>query len=361
MGFGRGEEAEGYVAMRDSYEPVSEQQMERYSSGTAAGRSSTGPSTIFGNTAACGTCVVLCAPCTCPCSIAGLYIKRGGQMPFDETRLEREGGKYATTTTGRRVEYFCFGDAGADARTCIFLHGSSLTGHTDKVSYEGACTELGVRGIAVTWGGHGMNDINPGRLVKDWPTEDLAAVLIAESVDRFMVVGHSSGTAHAMASAWAYPERCTGIALHGSMLPGGVTEDFGLPPVVGSKETPTVQELNKCTSLWYVGLMGIMGATGLVEAAASLTLTKEVKAEGQLTEMLKKSLARGMVRGVVGPLCWETASDTCNYWGFDPRDIQCKNVVVWHAEDDKAVTVAYARWLVKVFEAKGAYVSSRFV
>ena len=60
---------------------------------------------------------------------------------------------------------------------------------------------------------------------------------------------------------------------------------------------------------------------------------------------------RGTVRGVVGN-AWESARDVCYEWGFDPRRIETRNVVIWHAADDTPCPAEIGRWLAEMFRAK---------
>ena len=59
-----------------------------------------------------------------------------------------------------------------------------------------------------------------------------------------------------------------------------------------------------------------------------------------------------MVRGSQGQ-GWEQLSfDVTALWGFDPREIQTRNVAVWYAQDDSAVPPSHGKWLADHFSSQ---------
>jgi hypothetical protein len=50
---------------------------------------------------------------------------------------------------------------------------------------------------------------------------------------------------------------------------------------------------------------------------------------------------------------WEQFSfDVTALWGFDPREIETKNVAVWYAKDDNMVPPSHGEWLANHFSSK---------
>lgn len=80
--------------------------------------------------------------------------------------------------------------------------------------------------------------MKPGRQVVDWPREDLEAVLKKEGVEKFMIMGHSQGTAHAMAAAYYFQERCEGFGLNAPLLPTKVSKEEDIITAIGSDSLP---------------------------------------------------------------------------------------------------------------------------
>ena len=218
--------------------------------------------------------------------IGGLIVKSQGQSEINQASEIRDNAKIATDKNGRKIEYFLYGSANKNAPVIINMHGSGLDGTFEKAVHQKACEELGVRGIAISLPGVGNTDMKKGRRVVDWASEDLQAVLEAENVDTFMITGHSQGNPHAMAAAYHFKDRITGLGLNAPLLPNDVTDEIG-----------------------------IAGNT------------------------------------------WESALDVAYLWGFDPREIDTKNICIWHASDDTACPPEIGAWLAKFYKEKGARVN----
>ena len=83
---------------------------------------------------------------------------------------------------------------------------------------------------------------------------------------------------------------------------------------------------------------------------------EKVEEDTALVEMVSYSIERSIVRGSVGST-WETAKDVCYDWKFDPRKIETKNIVIWHALDDDLCPSEIGEWLSNHFKKKGANVN----
>jgi len=82
-----------------------------------------------------------------------------------------------------------------------------------------ATEAAGVRLIAPDRPGYGGSDPAPGRTVADGAA-DIAELATQLGVDRFSVVGWSSGGPYALAVAALHPDRIEAVALVGSVAPG---------------------------------------------------------------------------------------------------------------------------------------------
>jgi pimeloyl-ACP methyl ester carboxylesterase len=276
----------------------------------------------------------------------GARLRSRGQDPVDPTSLAAASGKTATTPDGRTVEYFTYGSTNPAAPVVVNVHGSGLEGAFEKTLHGPICESLGVRGIAISLPACGNTDMKPGRRVIDWATEDLAAVLDAESVDAFMITGHSQGNPHAMAAAVAYPDRVTGIGFNAPLLPAGTAEAEGLPPTIGQDSVPHTEQLRKPLMVWYFAVyhLGIDTFAPRLPLRAISKGKPNVQHDPALLAGFADSVSRSITRGSVGG-AWESAWDVCFDWGLDPHDIQCPNVVVWHARDDTLCPPEQGKWL----------------
>jgi pimeloyl-ACP methyl ester carboxylesterase len=188
----------------------------------------------------------------------------------------------------------------------------------------------------------------------NWPAEDLAAVLDAEGVRQFHITGHSQGTPHAMAAALHFPDRCIGLGLNAPLIPVALCEELSLDRTLGAGQTPTSSQLERAVMGWYFTLMGM--AFGVLPPSILSSFIKKgfpkVKADHELVNRFEGSMRRTVVRGAI----WETCFD----WGFDVRDVQNANVVVWHSDDDSAIPSAQGKWLAEHFGADYRHASEGY-
>jgi pimeloyl-ACP methyl ester carboxylesterase len=262
------------------------------------------------------------------------------------------GMKTATTADGRTVAWKTYGASNQATPVVINIHGSGLEAGFEETVYAKACQDLGVKGLAISLPGCGYSDQKPGRIVKDWPLEDLAVVLEAEKIDRFHITGHSQGTPHAMATAMAYPERCIGLGLNAPLVPTALVEELNLGKTIGTGFTPNSTALKSFWMGWYFGVMCLVLEVFPPSLIARF-ITKglpRVQADKELQSRFHASMKRSVIRGACGGV-WETAQDTCFEWGIDITKLQHRNVCVWHADDDTAIPAFQGKWLAQQLNA----------
>ena len=291
-------------------------------------------------------------------TIGGLIIKNQGQSEIDQASIDKDGAKIIADKHGRNIEYFLYGSTNLNAPVIINIHGSGLDGTFEKAVNKIACNELGVRGISISLPGVGNTDMKKGRKVIEWPTEDLQAVLEAEKVDSFMITGHSQGNPHAMAAAHHFGARVYGLGLNAPLLPNNLTSELGIPGALANESLKTTEELDQTmNAYWFFGLylyVDLFAPSAPTQTL--LKLGKNIKKDSLLVEMMNYTFSRSMVRGSAGNT-WESARDVCYDWGFDPREINTKNICIWHASDDTACPPEIGAWLAKHYQKKGALVN----
>ena len=170
----------------------------------------------------------------------GLYLRARGQAAANEANMLKEGAVFAIDKNGRKIEYMCYGSDDVKAPVIINIHGSSMDAQFEKNVHQKACEELGVKGVSISLPGYGNTDLKIGRIVAQWPEEDLQAVLSKENIEKFYITGHSQGNPHAMAAAFIYPERVLGLGLNAPLLPLSLTKELGLKGALGSDSLPTL-------------------------------------------------------------------------------------------------------------------------
>jgi pimeloyl-ACP methyl ester carboxylesterase len=291
----------------------------------------------------------------------GVRIRNQGMRPIRLNELKEGGQRIAITKDGRQVAYCIYGSQDPTAPVVINMHGSGLEAGFERATYEQVCVALECRGIAISLPGCGFTDEKPGRQVKDWPAEDLDAVLNSEGVTKFHITGHSQGTPHAMAAALYFAARCIGLGLNAPLLPTKLCKELGTKSTIGTGRTPTSVQLKRTSMGWYFATFRLVFGV-LPPSLAASAIKKgfpKVKADQELVNRFEEAMRRAVVRGTSGAT-WESAQDTCFEWGFNVRDVQNKNACVWHSDDDSAIPSEQGKWLAEHLAANYRHASEGY-
>ena len=281
----------------------------------------------------------------------GLHIRDQGMRSVGLDEVSASGQLLATGKNGRQIAYCTYGKQDPAAPVVINMHGSGLEAGFERDTFEQVFVALECRGIAISLPGCGFTDEKPGRQVKDWPLDDLDAVLNSEGVNQFHITGHSQVTPHAMAAALYFPARCIGLGLNAPLLPTKLCEEIDAKSTIGTGRTPTSIKLKRASTGWYFSVFRIVFflPASLVANAITRAFPK-VKADHELVNRFKASMRRSIVRGTSGAT-WESAQDTCFDWGFDVRDVRNENAFVWHSDDDNTIPSEQGKWLAQHLSA----------
>jgi pimeloyl-ACP methyl ester carboxylesterase len=110
-----------------------------------------------------------------------------------------------------------------DAIPVFFVH--SFGGNTTQWKAQLDHLRKNRRAIAIDFRGHGESGLPvDGNYSCDSITQDIAAVVDALNLDKFVLVGHSMGGLSAVAYTSVYPERVAGLVLTGT--PGNIPEEI---------------------------------------------------------------------------------------------------------------------------------------
>ena len=121
---------------------------------------------------------------------------------------------------GRTLHAYDTGAHDAYGRLAVFWHhGSPNIGAPPEPLFSDA-DRLGIRWVAYDRPGYGGSTPRPDRHVAS-AAADASAVADALSIERFAVMGHSSGGSHALACAALLPERVLGVVVVAGMAPFG--------------------------------------------------------------------------------------------------------------------------------------------
>lgn len=289
----------------------------------------------------------------------GLYLWYRGEAPLTKNNKDVNG-KYLVTTTvsdntmkNRTIEYFVWGSNKPSAMVTVVCHGSNTTGKNfNEFLYPAKTMEaMNVRVISPSFPGHGGSDAQPLRDITNWPKDDLEPILEAEGVDKFMIQGSSYGTAHAMAAATYFsPERCLALGLNVPYLPETICREFDFHTdadyILSASSLSHPWVLLPILSLLSLTYPQIAKGVGMIPEGPATV--EEIPA---LIQAIENDCRRSFLRGPIGQI-YEMLNGSTNQQWPDPRDIQCRNVAVWYAEDDGACPPDHGKWLAEVFTEK---------
>ena len=197
---------------------------------------------------------------------------------------------------------------------------------------------VNARIIAIDSPGTGLSDFKPGRRYLDWP-DDVTELADSLVIDRFAILGVSSGGPHALACALKIPRRLTAAAIVSSPCPFNVksvshnmTRSERLRAFVGR------------TAPWLIRLFLSMTTRNAVRDPATTIL----RTLGRLPEADKALMARPETlqrisddlreafRSGTRRVAWDYSLIT-RPWGFRLEDISIE-IQLWHGEDDLTVS-----------------------
>jgi pimeloyl-ACP methyl ester carboxylesterase len=234
---------------------------------------------------------------------------------------------------GRTLHVYDTGSRAGKARlTVVWHHGTPNVGAPPAPLFP-TSDRLGIRWLSYDRPGYGGSDRRIGRDIAS-AAADVGSVADALGVDRFAVMGHSGGAAHALACAALLPERvlavvaASGLAPYGAegldwfagMAPAGVAS---LRAALDGREAKERYEASAPE-----------GDAGFVEADWA-ALRTEWSWFGPIVEA---GLAGGLGGLVDDDLAYVAP------WGFDPAQVAAPTLF-FHGRLDRMVPSSHSEWL----------------
>ena len=257
-------------------------------------------------------------------------------------------GKTIQLSDGRILAYLDTGDP--DGRPVFYFHGgpgSRLQG----LLFDELNQQLGIRMIAVDRPGYGLSDFQEDRTYLDWP-DDVGELADHLGIDRFAVLGWSSGGPHAAAVAHGIPQRLTVAAIVAGEGPYA-RNDF--PQSVLAGDTFGGSGVNKLfiwsakngpwlmrTLIRMMRILIFSDPTGMVENSGNANLSAKDKQFFKRREFcadMVEALRQG-AEGMTRDFTIERLD-----WFFELEDIHAPTVLVFHGEEDAGVDPRIAEYM----------------
>jgi pimeloyl-ACP methyl ester carboxylesterase len=247
--------------------------------------------------------------------------------------------RHSSTTLpdGRALTY---SDLGMPAGPVVMYFHGAPGSRLDLVIFADAFAALGVRVISPDRPGFGGSSPQAGRRREDWPA-DVAALADDLALDRFAVMGASSGGPYAVACAALLPER---VASVGVICGEG---DFGWPAAWDSYPEGDEAVLMRIgdeerAAAWCETRYGSSAADAFLgrQLTELAPADDAALADQTLASALTTTIGEAFRQGVRG-----YAQDTVvqgQAWAFDPGRIVAP-VRILHGDSDTLTPVAHAR------------------
>jgi len=245
---------------------------------------------------------------------------------------------------GRELE---IADNGINSESAIVFH-HGTPGHASSWTdwLESAAT-AGIRAIAYSRAGYGTSDRNPGRSVIN-VNSDIAQVLDAKNITKFVSIGWSGGGPHCLANTFE-PRNVGAISLAGVGAFGVDDLDFleGMGPE-NHDEFGAALKGEAVIDQWMndnAGPMKSVTGSDIIEAFGGLIgdADKAVLEGGEADAMaasMRSALAVSFDGWIDDDLVF------VKKWGFELESIT-KPVFLWQGDDDFMVPHAHSYWLEK--------------
>jgi pimeloyl-ACP methyl ester carboxylesterase len=243
---------------------------------------------------------------------------------------------------GRVLGYREYGDV--TGKPVVYLHGMPGS-RLDPVALDEEYRRLGVRVVAIERPGYGLSTARRSWGLLDWPA-DVAAVADRLAIERFAVLGYSSGGKYAAACAYALPDRVTAAAIVSGVGPPS-TPRFrqGLGATDRLSMTLATRARPLAVAYWrFARLLARRSPERFLgEFEKELSEPDKVAfADPNVRRIVLGTAREAMRHGVAGVV--DDSAIQARAWGFDLGNIQ-PAVQVWHGDNDEIVPLHHATYV----------------
>ena len=270
-------------------------------------------------------------------AVVGLYVYEPSPA---EGFAFSSAGKTMQLSDGRTLAYLESGDP--EGRPVFYFHGGPGS-RLEGLFYDEINQQLGIRMIALDRPGFGLSDFQEDRSYLDWPA-DVIELADHLGIDRFAVLGWSSGGPHAAAVAYEIPQRITVAAIAAGEGPYA-SADYPQSVLTGdafngsavnrlfiwsAKNGPWLMR----TLFRLTRILIFSNSIGMVENSSDVDMSAKD------TQLFTRD---DYIAAQIEAFRQGAAGATRDYtlerldWPFELEEIHAPTVLVFHGEDDKGV------------------------
>jgi pimeloyl-ACP methyl ester carboxylesterase len=229
----------------------------------------------------------------------------------------------------------------------IFLHGApGSVVEGDRSPYAKDLERAGFRMVAIERAGYGVSGAHLGRRVVDIAS-DVKALSDRIGLDRFAVVGWSSGGPHALAVAAQLPDRVSGVGTIACIAP---LDKVGLD---GLGERVFLEMAQGDPEALREGMRQLAASMRDDPEGTTAALFTDVMSDRDVEWLARNGNHEMMIADLVESARgdWHGYADDCiafvNDWGFNLHDVRAR-VVMLHGDADQIVPLSHSVFLEEV-------------
>jgi pimeloyl-ACP methyl ester carboxylesterase len=254
--------------------------------------------------------------------------------------------KQLTLPDGRILGYGEYGIE--DGEPVFFFHGTPGS-HIDWELFGNGnlASRLGVRLISIDRPGMGLSTYQANRHFLDWPG-DVVSLAEALHLERFSILGYSSGGAYALACALKIPEwlkRAGVVSGDGPYQSPGLTDGIdavALNYLYLSRRMPGLFRQIQKGAVWIARHVPSLFLT--IFRSQLPSTDRAIFAQSHVQQILLATFKESMRQGPRGAQ-WDTAT-MVSEWDFNPQHIAIP-VHLWYGENDHSTSPAMGHYLAK--------------
>jgi pimeloyl-ACP methyl ester carboxylesterase len=266
---------------------------------------------------------------------------------------------------GRALGYAEYGEP--TGAPIVYLHGMPGS-RLDPALLDEEYRRLGARVVALERPGYGLSTARRSWGLLDWPV-DVAAAADRLEIERFGLIGYSSGGKYAAACAHALPDRLTGTAIVSGVGPP-TTPRFreGLGRTDRLSMTLAIRARPLARAYWRIArrMAERKPESFLGEFEKELSEPdKVVLGEPEVRKLMLATSREALAAGAAGVV--QDSAIQARAWGFGLEEIRAP-VHLWHGDRDEIVPLHHSKHAsetipnatLTVFEGAGHLVAARF-